>query len=228
MKSASSVSPSGLTAWSSEDEAGAVKRLAGCPSGKPLPRRAPPGSARGRVRARAFGRRKQACAGARRCAWECGSSSPGLRSSARPPADPPVGVGRELVALPPVELVDRAVQAERALLDQVEEWEALVAVVLGDRDDQAQVRFDHRLPRARVTTFDQLRQLDFLGRGQERTATCIAQEKVERIRRRLVVRHRMSSLRTGNRSQRVEEPATSDGAGFGVRYDCSPWPEPAV
>jgi hypothetical protein len=32
------------------------------------------------------------------------------------------------------------------------------------------------------------------------------------------------SLWTGNRSQRVEEPATSRWAGFGVRYDCSPWP----
>jgi hypothetical protein len=53
------------------------------------------------------------------------------------------------------------------------------------------------LLRARVATLDQLRQLDLLGSGQEWTATCIAQEKVERIRRRLVVRHRMSSLWTG-------------------------------
>src|SRR5207344_2133070 len=54
-------------------------------------------------------------------------------------ANPPGRVGRELVAAAPVELLDRAVQAERALLDQVEERQALVAVVLGDRDDQAQV-----------------------------------------------------------------------------------------
>jgi hypothetical protein len=36
-------------------------------------------------------------------------------------ADPPGGVGRELVALGVVELLDRADQAEVALLDQVEE-----------------------------------------------------------------------------------------------------------
>src|SRR5258708_2516046 len=58
-------------------------------------------------------------------------------------ADPPGRVGRELVAAAPVELLDGADQAERALLDQVEERQALVAVVLGDRDDQAQVRLDH-------------------------------------------------------------------------------------
>ena len=40
-----------------------------------------------------------------------------------------------------------------------------------------------------------------------------------------IVRQGNSSLWTGNRSQRVEEPATSRWPGFGVRYDCSPWPE---
>ena len=54
-------------------------------------------------------------------------------------ADPPGGVGGELEALAVVELLRGADEPERALLDQVEEWEALVAVVLGDRDDQAQV-----------------------------------------------------------------------------------------
>jgi hypothetical protein len=39
-----------------------------------------------------------------------------------------------------------------------------------------------------------------------------------------VIRHENSPLWTGNRSQRVEEPATSRLPGFGVRYDCSPWP----
>src|SRR5439155_25041460 len=37
-------------------------------------------------------------------------------------ADPPGGVGRELEAAPPVELLDRAVEADDALLDQVEQW----------------------------------------------------------------------------------------------------------
>src|SRR5439155_11534028 len=49
-------------------------------------------------------------------------------------ADPPGRVRRELVAAPPVELLDRAVEAERALLDQVEERHAEPAVALRDRD----------------------------------------------------------------------------------------------
>src|SRR5207247_8970060 len=39
-------------------------------------------------------------------------------------ADPPGRVRRELVAAAPVELLDRAVEAERALLDQVQERDA--------------------------------------------------------------------------------------------------------
>ena len=58
-------------------------------------------------------------------------------------ADPPGRVGRELVAAAPVELLDGAVEAERALLDQVEERNAEAAVALGDRDDEPQVRLDH-------------------------------------------------------------------------------------
>ena len=57
-------------------------------------------------------------------------------------ADPPHRVGRELEAAPVVELLDRADQAEVALLDQVREREAEVAVVLRDRDDELQVVLD--------------------------------------------------------------------------------------
>src|SRR3954467_9817393 len=60
-------------------------------------------------------------------------------------ADPPGRVRGELEALAVVELLRRARQAERALLDQVQEREALVAVVLGDRDPQTQVGLDHLL-----------------------------------------------------------------------------------
>src|SRR5207302_2091726 len=52
-------------------------------------------------------------------------------------ADPPGRIRRELVAPAPVELLDRAVQAERALLDQIEERDAEAAVALGDRHDEA-------------------------------------------------------------------------------------------
>ncbi len=54
-------------------------------------------------------------------------------------ADPPGGVGRELVAAPVLVLVDRPHQAGVALLDDVEEGQAAIAVLLGDRDHQAQV-----------------------------------------------------------------------------------------
>ena len=54
-------------------------------------------------------------------------------------ADPPRGIGRELVSAGRLELVDRPHQAGVALLDQVEEAQAAVAVALGDGDDQPQV-----------------------------------------------------------------------------------------
>ena len=54
-------------------------------------------------------------------------------------ADPPRGVGAELVAAAVLVLVDGPHQAGVALLDQVEERQAAVAVLLGDRDDQPEV-----------------------------------------------------------------------------------------
>src|SRR5205823_2071493 len=54
-------------------------------------------------------------------------------------ADPPRRIGGELVAAAIVELLDRADQAERALLDQVEQRQATPDVALGDRHDEAQV-----------------------------------------------------------------------------------------
>src|SRR5436190_1133159 len=56
--------------------------------------------------------------------------------------DPPRGVRRELVAAPPVELLDRAVQAQRPLLDQVQERHAEASVALGDRHDETKIRLD--------------------------------------------------------------------------------------
>ena len=69
-------------------------------------------------------------------------------------ADPPGRVGRELEALAVVELLRRADEAERPLLDQVEERQALVAVVLRDRDDEPQVGLDHLLLRVEVAALD--------------------------------------------------------------------------
>ncbi len=60
-------------------------------------------------------------------------------------ANPPGGVGRELVATAVFELVHRLHQADVAFLDQVEELQAAVGVLLGNRDHQAQVGLDHFL-----------------------------------------------------------------------------------
>ncbi len=53
--------------------------------------------------------------------------------------DPPRGVGGELEALLVVELLDCPDQADVSLLDQVQEGHPAPDVLLGDRDDQAQV-----------------------------------------------------------------------------------------
>ena len=99
-------------------------------------------------------------------------------------ADPPRGVGRELVALAPVELLDRADEADDPLLDQVEERQAVTLVALGDRDDEAQVGVDHPLLRVVVAALDELCELDLLLRGQERPAARLVEEELEGIRRR--------------------------------------------
>ena len=57
-------------------------------------------------------------------------------------ADPPRGIGGELEALAPVELLDGPDEAQVALLHQIEEVEAAARVALGDGDDQAQVAAD--------------------------------------------------------------------------------------
>ena len=92
--------------------------------------------------------------------------------------DPPRRVRRELEALAVVELLGGAHETDRPLLDQVEEGQALVAVALGDRDDEAEVRLDHRLLRAVVAALDALRELDLLGRGEERHLADVLEEEL--------------------------------------------------
>ena len=57
-------------------------------------------------------------------------------------ADPPRRVGRKLEAHPVVELLDRADQAEVALLDQIEQRHARPRVMPCDRHHEAEVRLD--------------------------------------------------------------------------------------
>src|SRR5439155_25224830 len=76
-----------------------------------------------------------------------------------------------------------------ALLDQVEEGQALIPVVLGDRDDEPEVRLDHLLLRVTVAPLDPLGEPDLLRRRQQRVPARLAQEELERVRRRLYRRH---------------------------------------
>src|SRR5581483_411235 len=101
-------------------------------------------------------------------------------------ADPPRRVRGELEPLAVVELLGRADEADRPLLDQVEERQALVAVALGDRDDEAEVRLHHLLLGAVVAAFDPLRQLDLLRRGEQVDAADVLEEELERIGRDLL------------------------------------------
>ena len=102
--------------------------------------------------------------------------------------DPPRRVRRELEALAVVELLGGADEPDRPLLDQVEERQALVPVALGDRDDESEVRLHHRLLRAVVAALDALGELDLLGGGQERDASDVLQEELERVGRDLGIR----------------------------------------
>src|SRR5206468_4088374 len=103
-------------------------------------------------------------------------------------ADPPGRVGGELVAAAPVELFDGAVEAERPLLDQVEERYAEAAVALRDRDDETQVRLDHVALRRVVAALDPLREDDLLRRGEQPVAADVGKEELQRVAgtRRLV------------------------------------------
>src|SRR5690242_9549370 len=98
-------------------------------------------------------------------------------------ADPPGRVGRELEPLAVVELLRGTDKAERALLDQVEEGQALVPVVLGDRDDQAEVRLDHLLLRVEVAALDPLGELDLLRRREQPDLADVLEEELQGIGR---------------------------------------------
>ena len=54
-------------------------------------------------------------------------------------ADPPGGVGGELITLGVVEFLHRVDQAQIVFLGQVQQWHAVPGVALGERDDQSEV-----------------------------------------------------------------------------------------
>src|SRR3954447_10832690 len=96
-------------------------------------------------------------------------------------ADPPGRVRGELEALAVVELLRRAHEPERPLLDQVEEREPLVAVVLGDRDHQAQVGLDHLLLGVEVAAFDAAGEVDLFLGGEQPNLADVLQEQLKGV-----------------------------------------------
>jgi hypothetical protein len=99
-------------------------------------------------------------------------------------ANPPGRVGGELVAELPVELLDGTDQAEVALLDQVEQWNAGLRVVARDRHDQAQVALDQPLLRDLVARILAPGELALLRGRQQRAVADLADVELQRVLRR--------------------------------------------
>ena len=95
--------------------------------------------------------------------------------------DPPGGVRGELVAAPPVELLDCAVQTERPLLDQIQERHTEPPVALRDRHDQAEVGLDHAPLRRRVAALDRLGEVDLFRGGQQLVTSDVGEEELQAV-----------------------------------------------
>jgi hypothetical protein len=81
-----------------------------------------------------------------------------------------------------------AIEPERALLNQVEERDAVSAVPLRYRDDEPQVRLDHVLARSAIAAFDSLGERQLLDRREELVPADAFEEEMQRLearRRRL-------------------------------------------
>ena len=57
--------------------------------------------------------------------------------------DPPCRIGRELITATVLELINGLHEANVTFLNQIKELQSTVRVLLGDRDHQTQVGFDH-------------------------------------------------------------------------------------
>ena len=121
-------------------------------------------------------------------------------------ADPPGRVGRELVAAAVVELLHRPDQAERALLDQVQERQPAPDVALGDRHHQAQVRLDHVLLGGDVAALDPLGEQHLLLGAQQRHAADRAQIQAQRVEARLDREVDFGRLSSSRRARSPPDP----------------------
>src|SRR2546421_5501499 len=110
-----------------------------------------------------------------------------LHASLQGMPDPPAGVGRELVATRPVELLHGPDETERPVLDEVEQVHARALVALGPVHDQAQVGANHLRLGPLVALGDALSQPTLLiGRGKRDGGDLlqIPPEQIELGRRR--------------------------------------------
>ena len=109
--------------------------------------------------------------------------------------DPPGRVGRELEPLAVVELLRRADEADRALLDQVKERQPLVAVVLCYGDDETQVRLDHPLLGVETATLDPLGEIDLFAGAQQSRLADVIEEQLQPVGSpvRLEIRRRLAA-----------------------------------
>ena len=96
-------------------------------------------------------------------------------------ADPPGCVGRELEAALVVELLDGAHQPQVPLLDQVEERQATVEVLLGDRDHQPKVCLGQVMACLFRAGLHLLGQLNLFLRSQQVDATDLLQVHPDRV-----------------------------------------------
>ena len=94
--------------------------------------------------------------------------------------DPPHGIGDELEAAGLVELLGGLDQAEVALVDQVGQADALVLVLLGDGDDEPEVRTGEFVEGFLVALLDTLGEFHFLFHGNQFFPTDFLQVFVER------------------------------------------------
>jgi hypothetical protein len=106
----------------------------------------------------------------------------GLHGPLQRLADPPGRVGGEAEALAPVELLDRAHEAEGPLLDEVDHVDATSLIPACPVHHEAQVGADHLLAGLFVALFDPLGQLGLLGGAEKWEATEIVEEQPHQVR----------------------------------------------
>ena len=104
-------------------------------------------------------------------------------------AYPPGGIGGKTEPAFRLELVDGPHQADVALLDHVEQDHAAVDVMLGDRNDQAQIVLDHGLPGFEVALLGQSGVMHLLRRRQQRPRADLVQIVLRGIGRQLGRQH---------------------------------------